>query len=490
MNILVIDVGTSSMRGILYNEHGEKIYCRQVRYTPVYGDGGKVVQPVKDFEDALLLIARSVGSREELFGGQIEALSITSQRSSVIPVDIDGEPLMDAIMWQDTRNREVCKKLERYNLEIVERSGAKINTVFSGGKMRWIREERADIYPEIHKMLNIPEYLLHMMTGEYVSDYSYASRTNLFNIRTRSWDEELLKIFNVKPEHLCKLVPPGSICGKISGEFSRETGLKEGTPVISAGGDQQCAAIGYGAFKEGVVSIVTGTGAFLVTTSDQIPENLSENIICNCASVNDKYIIEANVLTCSSAFDWYCNTFYDWETIDYAAINRELAKQYNTESECIVLPYFQGRSTPEWNPKATACFTNITLATKRSEILKAVLEAVFLEISNNIENLKKYTDIHSAYISGGLTGSNIMNQMQADIYGIPLFHLEDAESASIGALMITAVTLGVYDSMESAFEGVCQTEDICRYDVQEEKHNIYVIKRKKMNELYKKVYSN
>ena len=476
------------MRGILYRQNGEKIFVKQVRYQPVHTGMGWVEQPARDFEDALLLIVRAFSSRLENFQTEMDAVTLTAQRSSVIPVDVRGKPLMPAMMWQDTRNHEVCEELEVYNETISSISGAKVNTVFSGSKMTWLRQKKPEVYNKVHKLVNIPEYLLHMMTGEYVTDYTYGSRSNLMNLQTCVWDQELLDLFQVKEEHLCRLIPPGTVCGRITKAFSKKSGLKEGLPVISAGGDQQCAAVGQGAFREGVASIVTGTGAFLVTTVDAVPEYRSGDIICNCSAVKGKYIVETNVLACCSAFDWFCRNFYDWEKVDYEMINRELEAMYSEDENCIVLPYFQGRSTPEWNANATAVFANITLGTKRKDILKAILEGIFMEINNNIQTLRQYADIHCAYISGGLTNSRVLNHMQADIYGMPLYHMEDSESTAAGALMVALKNLGIYQSYDEAFSMIRNPETAAKYEPKAERQKRYVDKQLYMNQLYDKIY--
>ena len=488
MNILVIDVGTSGMRGSLYKENGERIFEKKVQYQPVHLRNGEAEQSAREFEDALLLICRAFGARKDTLKAQVEAIAITAQRSSVIPVNASGKPLMNAIMWQDIRNRDIIGELKSYDNQIAAISGAGVNTVFSGGKMSWIRKKRPEIYKRTYKLLNIPEYLIHMMTGEYVTDYTYASRSNLMNIRKNKWDTELLRLFDIEEEKLCRMVEPGSVCGKITDEFSGQTGLKKGIPVISAGGDQQCAAAGQGVFKGGTISIVTGTGAFIAASADEVPDTLPPDMICNSASVKGKYIIEANVLTCCSAFDWFCRSFYDWEEIDYRKINRELENLYSQEEKCIVLPYFQGRSTPDWNPEATALISGLTLGASRENILKALVEGIFMEINNNIQAMRQWIEIKSAYLSGGLTRSRVMNQMQADIYGMPLYRLPDSQSASLGALMVTLVNMGVYNSVEEAFLQIRKPYDAENYSPVEKKYESYVKKQQYMNQIYNKFY--
>lgn len=489
MNLLIIDIGTSSMRGILFDEQGEKLAFHQVKYQPEKFSDGRIEQNPEDWTESLEKVVREIVKKSKEVKKSVDGIVITSQRSAIIPVDSQGQPLMNTIMWQDRRNAKICKALEAQNDIIFKKTGAKINTVFSGSRMTWIRQNCPDIMERLYKFVNIPEFLIHYMTGKYHTDVTYGSRSHLMNLQTRSWDREMLQLFQIKEDQLCTLYEPGSILGEITSEFAKKTGISIGIPVISAGGDQQCAAVGQGAFQEGTLSLVTGTGAFLVTALGKIPETLSSQQICNCSSVKGEYIVEANVLTCCSAFDWFCRTFYEWEQdIDYKKINNELKTLENTVGEELVLPFFQGRSTPEWNPDAKATFTEVTLSTKRNEILKALLEGIFFEIRNNIHLISSYAKINQIYISGGLTNSSTINQIQADIYGIPLCHLEDSEATALGALIVALEGMGVYNSFSEAFDIICGRIPVTYYKPRPEFHNLYMKKQKKMNDIYKKLY--
>lgn len=485
MNVLVIDVGTSSMRGILYDGEGRSLVSRQFRYHPCHRSQSWIEQPAEEFRHALETIAAEIS--EDAAGNEIDVISVTAQRSSVIPLDREGTPLMKAVMWQDSRNADICHRLEAENDTIFRKSGAGVNTVFSGGKMTWVRETHPEIYRRTAKFVNIPEYLIYQMTGNFISDYTYGSRSNLMNLRKRDWDPELLEIFRVDREKLCELREPGSVVGKLTGEFSRRTGLKTGIPVVSAGGDQQCAAVGQGVFREGTLSIVTGTGAFLVTASRTVPDDPDRGLICNCSSIPGEFILEASVLTCCSAFDWYCSNFYG-DAGGYDRVNRDLAELYGQEEPSMVLPYFQGRSSSGWNPGAKALFADLTLSTSRRDLLKALVEGIFLEIRNNIEVLGRYVEISQAYISGGLTNSRIMNQMQADIYGMTLKHLENSESTALGALMVTLAQMGVYRDTGEAFERIRGRDRVGCYYPKPGTAGYYEEKRDRMNGLYHRIY--
>lgn len=496
MNTLIIDIGTSSMRGILFTEDGRKLAAEQVKYEPVKYADGRIEQSPEDWTGSLETIVAGVAKEAKSQGCSIDAVAVTAQRSAIIPVDREGLPLMDTIMWQDRRNAGICKELEAESGRIFEKSGAKINTVFSGSRMSWILRNRPDVREKLYKFVNIPEYVMHHMTGQYRTDVTYGSRSHLMNLRERSWDPEMLELFGIREEQLCELLEPGSVCGTVTGEFAAKTGLPEGIPVITSGGDQQCAAIGQGAFREGTLSLVAGTGGFLVTALDRVPEDPASKLIFNCSSVAGRYMVEANVLTCCSAFDWFGKNFYPAKNgsegesgrIDYDCINRELQELDGQISDVLVLPYFQGRSTPEWNPEARAYFGEISLAADRKSMMKGLLEGIFMEIQNNIRLFGDYAPIDQAYISGGLTNSPVINQMQADVYGIPLYHMEDSESTALGALMVALTGQGIYPSIKEAFAAIRGNGKIEVYEPRRELHGKYEEKREKMNRLYHKIY--
>ena len=377
--------------------------------------------------------------------------------------------------------------MEKWNDEVFRRSGTTVNTVFSGGKMSWIKKAYPEIAAKIWKFVNIPEYLVYCMTGRLVSDHTYGSRSNLMNLRRRDWDPELLKLFGIRRDELCELQEPGTEAGRITAEFAGLTGIREGTPVITAGGDQQCAAVGQGAVSEGVLSIVSGTGAYLVLPCHEVPEDLPQQSICNCSAIAGEYILEASVLTCSSAFDWFLRNFYR-EIEDFGQINGELREIYGKEEEVLTLPYFQGRSFGGWNAGAKAVFANITLSTTRQDILKSLVEGIFMEIENSIRQFENYVEISEGYISGGMTKSEVMNQMQADIYGIPLKRMESGEATARGALLVTLAALGIYASPEKAFYALCREEPLTTYMPDLGKTAGYRRKQAEMNRMYQKIY--
>ncbi len=486
MNILVLDVGTSSMRGILFSSDGIQLESEQCMYVPNYLEKDWVEQEPLDWENALYAILHPISVKAKEKKIDIDAISLTAQRSSVIPVDKNMTPLNRAIMWQDKRTAAICRELECENKKIFELSGARVNTVFSGSKMTWIRKHRPDIYNKTYKFLVVADYLFYILTGNLCTDYTYGSRSLLMNIHSHKWDTKLLELFNVDEEKLCPLVQPGSVCGYLGKHVSEKTGCPEGIPVITAGGDQQCGAIGQGVVQEGVLSVTAGTGGFLITTVKDIPKKIQPNVICNVSSVKGQYILESSVLTCCSAFDWFCKNFY--ENYSYEKINRIIEKTPLGANQVLCLPYFQGRSTPDWNYRARGMFSNITLHTSKADLLRALLEGICYEIQNGIDAMREYTDIKEILINGGLTNSDVFNKMQCDIYGVELVRRGNADATARGALMIALQTCGVFSTVQEAFQCINREDKVSHYYPDLNKNEKYQKYRKNMNKLYDDMY--
>lgn len=490
MNILVLDVGTSSMRGILFNQSGHQIFHHQTLYHVDYQSDIIAEQNPEDWKLALYEISRSVSHFCVQNGLSIDGISITSQRSTIIPVDSGGAPVRNAIMWQDKRNAAICSALKDSEAELFHKTGSPLNTVFSGSKITWIKQNEPEIYKKTCKFLTVADYLVFLMTGEFKTDHTYGARSLLMNIHSFQWDDSLLKLFDVDSEKLCPLCAPGSILGYTTSGFEKQTSILSGIPVISAGGDQQCAALGHGVFFPGSMEITVGTGAFILAFCDKIPDTLSCDVICSAHSIPGKYVLESSMLTCASLYNWMQNNFYDTCSPNVLeTMNSNVLSSPAGSNGCICLPYFQGRGTPQWTPHATGGFFNITLNTTRADMTRSVLEAIAFETCSNIEVLEKYLgEINNISIGGGLTHFSEFNQIQSDVYQKTLTHYHNSEQTAWGAWTLAAVTLGLYDNYENALNQLKQGEAFEIYEPCQTDLEIYNQQRFKLKKLFDTIF--
>lgn len=470
MGILVLDIGTSSMRGIVYDKKGEALYKKQMEHSPVYLSDILVEQDPHEFRDEAVVILKDCAEWCRENQVEIQAVSTTSQRSSVIPFGKDGEPLGNTIMWQDKRNVPICQRLAPYGERIFELTGARINPVFSGTKMMWLKENQKEVYEASDKLAVIPDYIMHEMTGEWLTDATYASRSLMINLRERDWDQELLGIFGIDREKLCEIREPGGITARVSGAFAKKTGIPEGTPVVSAGGDQQCAALGMGVYSQGSAMVSAGTGAYIIAASEQVPKGLKQDVICNASAIPGQYILESSILTCCSVFDWVLRLCYGMNDKNrkevYGLVHKELSEA-GGESDVLLLPYFQGRGTPDWNSNARGSISGLTLGTTRSDIARAALEGISCEISENLDIIKAYTGtMEQIRLCGGLANSPDFRGILAAACQRTINTFQDNEATAAGALISAAVALGEYGSYEEAFQnlrgdGVTEDTECC-----------------------------
>lgn len=493
MGIAVLDIGTSSMRGILYSETGEKLFLRQISYSPIYMEHNRVEQAPSDWKTAMEQVMKACAEYGKAHGESIECVSLTSQRSSLIPVDGDGNPMGRAIMWQDKRCREIWDELEPSKEKIFILTGCRINPVFSGPKMLWFRRFHPDLYEKAARLVVIPDFILHEMTGSWATDATYGSRSLLMNLRTREWDEELLKLFHIDRDKLCPILEPGTIAGHVSKECGERTGLPEGIPVVSAGGDQQCAALGLGVVSGGSVEVSAGTGAFIMAVCSKVPDDLKENIICNVSAIPGQYILESSILSCASVFNWFMRLCYGMNENNredvYQTVNREIELSLKKGEGAVVLPLFQGRGTPDWNSRAKGSFHNLTMETERGDIGRAILEGLAFEIAVNMDVIKGYAgepgEIHAC---GGLLNSPVFCRILSAAIGRAVRSYSDNEATAIGAWMSGAVALGAYPDHKAAFAQVRKGHPAREIRAEEKLAEQYARGKEQYCRLYERLY--
>lgn len=492
MGVIVLDIGTSSMRGILYDNEGEKLFTRQVIYSPVYMEHDWVEQNPTDWKEAMELTVKACAESAEGSGETVEAVSVTSQRSSVIPIGEEDVPLGNAIMWQDKRVLKLLEGLHSYEDKVFSLAGSKINPVFSGSKMMWIRECSKELYQRTKRLVVIPDYIIHEMTGQWVTDTTYGSRTLLMNLKEKKWDGELLEIFHVEEEKLCRIIEPGSVAGAITAECSKKTGLLEGTPVISAGGDQQCAALGLGIIDPGTMEISVGTGAYIIAASDMVPENLKNHVCCNTSAIPGNYVLESSIVSCASVFNWFLNLCYGMQEDNRKAVletvNQEMNQSLDKEDELLLLPFFQGRSTPDWNSQARGCFHNLMLGTERGDMARAILEGLSFELSINIDIMKGYLKKGKIYACGGMMNSPVFGKILPAVLRAPVYTFGDQESTAMGAYMSAGVTMGIFEDYHKAF-AVCRRKFPSQHlEAEQTRQERYQRKKAEYKKLYENIY--
>lgn len=490
--LIAIDVGTMSLRSSVFNMEGKNLKSSTFEYSAIYLPEGKVEQDPNDWKKALDFTLEEVGQYVKENEIEISALTVTSQRASVIPVDRNGKPLYNALTWQDKRSNDINNRIlaEHSMKDIYRKTGLRSNPYFSMPKMMWFKEEAPLIYSRTAKLIGVQDYIIYLLTGEFKTDTSQAARTMLMNIETFEWDEDMLEISGIDKEKLCDLLPPGAIAGSLLNEKAKKYNLSAKIPVIMAGGDQQNAALALNILKPGKAEANTGTGTFIIAHTDKPVFDQEARILCSASAVPGKWILEASIFNTGSAYRWVRNELYG-EDADFKDLNEEASASPIGSNGVLYLPHFEGSAAPFWNPFSKGLFFNLSLGTKRGDMTRSILEGIGLEIANNIALIEDVGGaIEEISVAGGLTNSSLFNQIQADILFKPIVRYEDNEASSLGATMSAFVTLGVFDSYEDAFDGILGHQNKIIFEPEIEHRLKYNAIQSRKLELYDVLESN
>ena len=482
--VITVDIGTTSMRAILYGDAGRVVHVHQRENAPTFFSDGRVEQAPQTWAGILAESLKTCADAALAHGIVPACVAVTAQRSSVIPVDADGEPLHPAIMWQDRRTADLAQAMARFDPLVYGRTGLKISPVFSALKMTWLRRERPDIWRKTHKMIGIQDWVLYLLSGRFVTDHTFGSRTNLFDLSQRCWDAELLSLFEVEPAMLCDLVAPGAIVGGVTPVMARATGLAPGLPVVSAGGDQQCAALGLGLFSGRRAVSNTGTGSYLIGHSDHPVFDEKMRLACNVSAVPDAYIVEAAVLTSGAIYRWFCEAFLGDATA-FVRANAEAAGAPPGANGLLLLPHFKGSGAPYWDPQARGAFYNITLSTTRGEMARAILEGIAVEMKGSLELVERLCgQVGTVSVSGGMTRSDLFNQIQSDVFDRPVQRFANDEATSLGAWIAGAVAVGLESSYPEAFARASDGGACADYSPDPVHRSVYELQCRRSRALY------
>lgn len=435
--LLIFDIGTSSMRAMLIEDRGQICKKIQKKYVLSYLPDGGVEMELISLDAALLECLEEMGDycrKEHL---RVEGISVTSQRSSVIPMGRDEKPVFRALMWQDRRCASVLERMASHEKRIFEISGMRPSPVPSAPKMRYIKEYMPEIYDKTEKLIGFQEYVLHWLTGEYVTDTSIASRTCLYDLCGNTWSEELLYLFGLDGEKLCSLTPVGSVIGECREAVQRTLGSETRILVVTAGGDQQCAALGMGCIKTSDLICNMGTGAFVAALTDRPVIDSKMRVNCNVSAIEGEWMIEGMVPSAGTTLDWLCQVFYGFmEKSKRLSILLAEAEMSPTGARGLLFRNaLTGTGTPEWDPSARAAFMEIEPRHTREDFARSALEGIVRDICACVNCVETFVPRPGQVMraAGGLSKSSFFVQMLSETLGKRVIPARDCEATGLGA---------------------------------------------------------
>lgn len=449
--ILVLDEGTTSTRAMLYTLGGEWIATEQRDITQYYPQPGWVEHDATEIWDRTLACAHAMIARA---GGaeRIAAIGVTNQRETVVAWDkSSGKPLGRAIVWQDRRTDEQCQKLRAAGHEAAVQSatGLLLDPYFSATKMAWMLRniEGADQLGDRLAFGTVESWLVWNLTGGlHVSDVSNASRTSLFALTAKSWDEGLCDLFGVPRSALPEVVASTGTFGSTNPEL-----FGAAIPITGLAGDQQSATIGQGCFAHGQTKATLGTGAFILANMGQTPpksdHRLLGTVLCEVGGTRS-FALEGSVFVAGSLVKWLRDSI---GLLGNAAESEALARSVPDSGDVVVVPALSGLGAPYWMPDARGSISGLSFATTRAHIVRAALESV----ANVFHDLGRAFAADGAgwsvlRLDGGMSANDWIAQDIANVLGIPCERPSDVETTARGAAILAAIGAGHYASLEDA----------------------------------------
>ncbi len=452
--VMALDAGTTSNRCILFNEKGEMCSVAQKEFTQYFPKPGWVEHDAEEIWTVQMEVAQAAMANVAATAADIAAIGITNQRETAIVWDKNtGVPVHHAIVWQCRRTSEYCDSLKEKGLTEAyrDKTGLVIDAYFSATKIKWILEnvEGARERAEKGELLfgTVETWLIWKLTkGKvHVTDYSNASRTMLFNIRTLQWDEEILKELQIPRSMLPKVKPSSCVYGEADPQF-----FGGPIPIGGAAGDQQAALFGQTCFKPGEAKNTYGTGCFLLMNTGENPVFSKNGLVTTIAWGLDgrvEYALEGSIFVAGASIQWLRD---EMRMIDSSPDSEYMAQKVKDTNGCYVVPAFTGLGAPHWDQYARGTIVGITRGVNKYHIIRATLESLCYQVNDVLQAMKADSgiDLAALKVDGGASANNFLMQTQADLSDAPVNRPKCVETTAMGAAYLAGLAVGYWAGKE------------------------------------------
>lgn len=492
MAVLIgIDVGTTNWKAAAFNEEGKPVVIRKTPTVTRYDQKG---QGYYDPDEIWANVSNVIKQVVDACGSEnIAAVSVASMAESVVPIDKKGRTYYPVIAWFDIRSRkqsqEVIDRFGRNNL--FEMTGLDPNPIFSVPKIMWIRENEPEVYKKAYKWLQMSDYINWRLCGEFVTDYTLASRTLAFDIDNNKWSEEILGEMNIPKDTFPTILESGKVIGKVNNSASKLTGIPEGVPVVMGGHDHPCATIPTGVLLGRKILDSSGTAeAFLLVSGkgEKLPKENKGQRVCRYLDPS-RYVLWGGIIASGASVDWGFKRFasvdeWGFEKIDYSysSLMGKVEAVPPGSNGAMYLPHLRGSGAPYWDPRSKGAFLGLKSTHTSPELMRALFEGLSFQARMVVEmeeNVAGY-NVESLCTVGGGTRLRMWQQIKADITGKTIEIPEVEDATALGAAFLAGVGVGIYKDIEEASKAVSRYNKRIEPDIKN---------RDFYNKLYE-IYSN
>ena len=477
--LLAHDLGTSGNKATLFTTDGEMVKSKVYSYDTNYFNGNWAEQNPDDWWKAVCATTREIV--KGIDPHEVAAISFSGQMMGCLCVDKSGTPLKESIIWADQRSTSEAQHIRNkmgderfYNI-----TGHRISPSYGLEKFMWIKSNQPEVYKNTYKILNAKDYIIHKLTGRFVTDFSDASGTCAMDLNKLEWSPEIVKAADIDGQKLPDIVASTEVVGEVTIRAAEETGLFPGTPVVCGGGDGVCAAVGAGCVKQGDTYLYIGSSSWISLANEK--PILDKGM----RTFNWAHIVPGLITPCGTmqsaggSYNWLKNEICTMESYEaeqsglspYKLIDAEIEKSPIGSNGLLFLPYLLGERSPWWNPEARGAFIGLKMEHKRKDVLRSVLEGVALNLNIILDIFKEHIDIDKMTVIGGGAKGEVWTRIMADVFNVRLVIPNFIEEAtSMGAAVTGGVGAGVFKNFDVIHDFVKTSRETAPI---EKHHEIY-----------------
>lgn len=458
--VLAVDQSTSGTKALLFDRNGDLIARRDLPHRQIINEIGWVEHDPMEIYQNTIRVLQDVVRESGIPKEEIAGLGISNQRETALVWDREtGLPIYNAVVWQCARGAAICEKLEQDGqaAAVKAATGLNLSPYFSAAKIAWVlnwwQEQKESAGRSIADSLcagTIDSWLVYKLTGgeRFQTDYSNASRTQMFNIHELKWDEKVCGLFGIPTEILAEVTDSNGDYGYTDLEGFFEQPI----PIRAVFGDSHGALYGQGCHRVGMIKATYGTGSSVMMNVGEIPVVSENGVVTSLAygiSGKVNYVLEGNINYTGATIKWLVD---DVKLIESSRESEEWARKANPEDHAYLVPAFTGLGAPYFDSKAEATLTGMTRTTGKAEIVRAAVDSIAYQITDILKVMEADSDIkvQELRVDGGPTGNRYLMQFQSDVAGIPVRVPQMEELSGIGAAYAAGITLGLYT--EQVFE--------------------------------------
>lgn len=452
--ILSIDQGTTSSRAILFNKEGEIEHVSQQEFQQHFPNDGWVEHDAAEIWDTQRTVVEKVVTKYGEGGKSIAGIGITNQRETTVVWERDsGEPIYNAIVWQDRRTADYCDDLREqgWSEKIQQKTGLVLDSYFSGTKIKWILDnvDGARKKAEEGKLAfgTIDTWLIWKLTNgkKHITDFTNASRTILFNIDDKKWDQELLDLMDIPESMLPEVSSSSEIIGETELDF-----FNEPIPIAGIAGDQQAALFGQMCLEPGMLKNTYGTGSFIMFNTGEKKIVSKNNLLTTIAwdvAGKTTYALEGSIFIAGALVQWLRDGLGIIESSEEV---EELALTEKDNGGVFLVPAFAGLGAPHWDQKARGAMYGLTRGTTSGHIARAALEGIAFQVKDVLTAMEADSgiEIKELRVDGGASVNKTLMQFQSDILGIPIVRPKVTETTALGAAYLAGLAVGFWKSTD------------------------------------------